>query len=367
MRILLLSAYDAHSHRRWREGLVAAFPAWDWSVLTLPPRHFSWRIRGNSLSWAFTERARLERPYDLLIATSMADLATLKGLVPGLAGVPTLVYCHENQFAYPAGREPYLRLEPLMVTLYTTLAADRVVFNSAYNRDSLLAGVQALLDRMPDAVPPGIVERIRARSHILPVPLEAHWFSRQLPGPEAGAPFTIVWNHRWEYDKAPERLFQALRQLRAADVEFRVHVIGQQFREVPPVFAEMQRELAGCIGEWGRVLDATDYRALLRQSHVVLSTALHEFQGLAVLEAVASGCIPLVPDRLAYPEWLGAEYRYPSLPADPVRESGDIARRLILLAKQHKQGVLPPAPDVSGLSWSRLGPDYAAEIGHLLQ
>ena len=25
MRVLLLSAYDANSHRRWREGLVAAF------------------------------------------------------------------------------------------------------------------------------------------------------------------------------------------------------------------------------------------------------------------------------------------------------------------------------------------------------
>ncbi len=366
MRVLLLSAYDAYSHRRWREGLVAAFPDWDWSVLTLPPRHFNWRIRGNSLSWAFTEQARLARPCDLLIATSMTDLATLKGLVPGLAGVPTLVYCHENQFAYPVGREETLRLEPRMVNLYTTLAADRVVFNSACNRDSFLAGVQALLDKMPDAVPPGIAGRIGARSRILPVPLEAHWFSRRLPGPEAGAPFTIVWNHRWEYDKAPERLYQALLQLRAAGIEFRVHVIGQQFREQPPVFAEMQQALAGCIGEWGMVRDAADYRALLRQSHVVLSTARHEFQGLAVLEAVASGCIPLVPDRLAYPEWLAPEYRYPSSPADPERESGDIARRLMLLAEQHTQGVLRPPPDVSGLSWSRLGPDYAAEIGHLL-
>ena len=367
MHVLLLSAYDAHSHRRWREGLVAAFPDWDWSVLTLPPRHFNWRIRGNSLSWAFTEQARLARPCDLLIATSMTDLATLKGLVPGLAGVPTLVYCHENQFAYPVGREETLRLEPRMVNLYTTLAADRVVFNSACNRDSFLAGVQALLDRMPDAVPPGIAGRIGARSRILPVPLEAHWFSGVRSGAGDDAPFTIVWNHRWEYDKAPERLYQALLQLRAAGIEFRVHVIGQQFREQPPVFAEMQQALAGCIGEWGMVGDAVYYRALLRQSHVVLSTALHEFQGLAVLEAVASGCIPLVPDRLAYPEWLAPEYRYPSSPADPEWESGDIARRLMLLAEQHKQGVLPPAPDVSGLSWSHLGPDYAAEIGHLLQ
>jgi len=95
MRILLLSAYDAHSHRRWRQGLVAAFPEWRWTVLTLPPRFFSWRVRGNSLSWAFSERETLEQSYDVLVATSMTDLSALKGLVPAL------VYCHENQFAYP--------------------------------------------------------------------------------------------------------------------------------------------------------------------------------------------------------------------------------------------------------------------------
>jgi glycosyltransferase involved in cell wall biosynthesis len=366
MRILLLSAYDAHSHRRWREALVREFPDYDWSVLALPPRHFNWRIRGNSLSWAFSERERLVRPYDLLIATSMTDLATLKGLVPGLASLPTLVYCHENQFAYPKGREQSPRLEPMMVNLYTTLAADRVVFNSAHNRDSFLAGVQALLDKMPDAVPPGITEWIRMRSHILPVPLEADWFSGRLGSSTVDAPFTIVWNHRWEFDKAPERLFQALLQLRAAGVEFRVHVLGQPFRERPPVFAEMQQALAGYIGVWGRVRDAADYRALLQQSHVVLSTALHEFQGLAVLEAVASSCIPLVPDRLVYPELYGPEYRYLSTPADPERESGEIARCLARLAGQYGRGALAPPPDVSALSWPRLRPVYAAELRRLL-
>ncbi|MFT7132051.1 MAG: hypothetical protein ACI81O_000759 [Cyclobacteriaceae bacterium] len=43
-----------------------------------------------------------------------------------------------------------------------------------------------------------------------------------------------------------------------------------------------------------------DYLALLGRSHVVLSTAIHEFPGVAVLEAVAVGCLPVVPDALAY-------------------------------------------------------------------
>ena len=43
MRILLLSAYDAESHRYWREGLVSRFPEHHWQVLRLPPRYFNWR------------------------------------------------------------------------------------------------------------------------------------------------------------------------------------------------------------------------------------------------------------------------------------------------------------------------------------
>ena len=238
MRILLLSAYDAHSHRRWRQGLVAAFPEWQWTVLTLPPRYFSWRVRGNSLSWAFSERATLQQPYDAVVATSMTDLSALKGMVPALAAIPSLVYCHENQFAFP-DRLATRQNDPKITNLYTLLSADRVVFNSSYNRQSFLEGAAALLRQMPDAVPGGVVDSIAGKSCILPVPLEQHWFENRAAPADPVQPFTIVWNHRWEYDKAPERLFAALLKLQQAGEDFRVHVIGQQFRRQPPVFAEM--------------------------------------------------------------------------------------------------------------------------------
>jgi hypothetical protein len=152
MRILLLSPYDTRSHRRWREGLVATFPEHDWTVLTLPPRHFSWRVRGNSLSWALAERERLQRSWDLVVATSMTDLSALKGMVPALAGVPALLYFHENQFAYP-DRRVQQRLEPAVVSLYAALASARVVFNSDYNRQTFLEGVTSRIRRMRNAKP----------------------------------------------------------------------------------------------------------------------------------------------------------------------------------------------------------------------
>ena len=161
-------------------------------------------------------------------------------------------------------------------------------------------------------------------------------------------------------------MFAALLKLHNEGVDFRVHVIGQQFRKQPPVFAEMHPLLEAHIGEWGMVESDTEYQKLLQQSHVVLSTSLHEFQGLAVLEAVASGCVPLVPDRLAYPEYIPDEYRYPSYPDDPGQESEVIAAQLKTLAQDHQNGALTRPPNLSQLSWSQLRADYEKQIKALL-
>lgn len=44
-----------------------------------------------------------------------------------------------------------------MVQIYGGLAADKLLFNSAFDRDSYLQGVGQLLEQMPDAVPAGVV------------------------------------------------------------------------------------------------------------------------------------------------------------------------------------------------------------------
>lgn len=59
---------------------------------------------------------------------------------------------------------------------------------------------------------------------------------------------------------------------------------------------------------------------MLCQGDVVVSTANHEFYGMAVLEAVRAGCRPLVPDRLSYRELFAPEFRY---------EDADFAQKLM--------------------------------------
>jgi glycosyltransferase involved in cell wall biosynthesis len=318
-RILLLSAYDAMSHRMWRGRLLEMFPGHTWTQLVLPPRHFNWRIRGNSLQWALNEKDLLNQGYDLLIATSMVDLASLRGLIPRIAQLPTLLYFHENQFVYPLGsKQRSNNVEPQLVPLYSALCADAIVFNSNYNRSTFLQGTRELLKKLPDQLPPELLERIE-KSEVLPVPLEEFLFepvtSAMLVRPKQI--LDVVWNHRWEYDKGPKLLLCLAQAILTQRLPIRLHVVGQQFRSSPVEFEKiatlLEQHAAGLEidqGSFGFVEKRERYIYLLTRCEVVLSTALHDFQGLAIQEACTLGCTPLVPDALVYPEYIDSKFLY---------------------------------------------------------
>jgi glycosyltransferase involved in cell wall biosynthesis len=315
--VWLLSAYRADSHAWWADWLTGGLDDYAWRRLELPGRYFSWRIRGNPLSWL--EDLDGDGP-DLLVATSMVDLATIRGLHPALAGVPALYYFHENQFAYPRSGRQVRSLEPQMVQLYGALAADRCVFNSRYNRDTFLAGVDELLAHMPDRVPPGVSARIAERAEVLPVPVA------EIRPSDRRERRLILWNHRWEYDKAPGLFCDAIIELAESGTEFELALLGPRPAPIPVALARLRERFADRIRYDGRV-DRDDYRAIVARAGVVVSTAIHEFQGVAVLEAVGAGAVPVVPDALCYREQYPVEYRYPA--GDAVALAGRLRECLL--------------------------------------
>ncbi len=345
-RILLLSAYDAGSHRRWREQLVASQPDFHWEVLALPPRYFRWRIRGNALTWL--QEPALKAGHDLLIATSMVDLASLKGFHPHLAHTPTILYMHENQFAYPDSGRQHASADPKIVNLYSAVAADLVLFNSAWNRDSFLEGAGRFLEKMPDGLPDGLISSLREKSHVVPVPIEDRLYIEKPRSISPECPH-LLWNHRWEYDKAPDRLLLMLDALVAAGQDFRLSVVGEQFRNQPEAFNLIRERYRERIVNWGYLESRADYDRLLTEADVVISTALHDFQGLSVLEAMASGCLALAPDRLAYPEYVPAPQRYASHADDPEAEAWAAASVLRRLLQQPPGPCMPQAWRLSEL------------------
>ena len=363
MKVLLLSAYAAHSHVYWRQGLQQMFADWEWTWLELPPRYFSWRVRGNPLVWSQSAGETLQQDRDLLIATSMVDLATLRGLVPSLAAVPTLLYFHENQFDYPQDQQQHSLLEAQMVSLYSALAADRIAFNSAWNRDSFIRGCDELLARLPDKVPRGIPDRLRDKALVLPVPLQPeaavdpHW-----PGGSGRARcLRLLWSARFEHDKGGEGLYAILARLEAAGLDYELAVTGQQFRNSPPVFAAIEQDFSHRLVQFGYLESASAFAALQRGADVVLSTATHEFQGLAVLQAVRAGCVPVVPDRLAYRDIFPPAYRYRSDPDRPEQEAHAAAGMIGGLALARERGELA-APDVSAFSMPVCQPAWASAL-----
>lgn len=57
-------------------------------------------------------------------------------------------------------------------------------------------------------------------------------------------------------------------------------------------------------------LSKRDYYHLLSRAKVVVSYALQENFGYGIMEAVRLGCIPVLPNRLVYPEFYPKEYLY---------------------------------------------------------
>lgn len=373
-KALLLSAYDAQSHRHWHQMLSNHITDFDWTVIALPAHHFFWRVRSNGLSFALDHRECLSSGYDVLIATSMVDLATLRGLVPELASVPALVYFHENQFDYPQREavSEHRIINVQLSSIVTAFCANRVLFNSEYNRRSFLSGARQFIKRMPDGLSSTIACDIEKKSVVLPVPIHADITT---PRRDCHSKFSgrykkdnncvdLVWAHRWEFDKQPDVFFNALEKLYAmpeyvaSSVSVRLHVMGQSFRQVPDCFQWARERGIHNVKTWG-FQSRADYYQVLAKSEITVSTALHDFQGLSMIEAIHQGCIPVAPNRVAYPEYIPAELLYET--GHPEQESTALAIKLcqVLCTDQH---ILQTSPNVSGYLDDQLISQYQAEI-----
>lgn len=301
MRVLALEPYDGGSHRTFLAGWIG-HSRHAWTCLGLPAHHWKWRMRHAAMTLA--EQVQQLAPgtsWDLLLASDMLNLAEFAGLVPAAVHrLPRVVYFHENQLTYPVRHPDPRDLHFAFTNLASALAADAVWFNSAFHRERFLAAMEELLGRMPDDSLAGAVPRIERKSSVQPPGIEA--FSAR--GPRRPGPLRILWAARWEHDKNPDDLFRAVEILTRRGVAFRLSVIGEQFRRAPAVFAWARERFAAWIDRWGFQATRAEYRAALEEADVIVSTAQHEFFGISVVEALAAGCQPLLPRRLAYPEIL---------------------------------------------------------------
>ena len=303
LRILALEPYYGGSHRAFLDALIR-HSRHDFTVMTLPARKWKWRMRGAAIWFAREIAKRPPADVDLILVTDMVSVTDLKSLVVGgLGRAAVTCYFHENQLTYPLPPGSERDFQYGFTNITSCLAADAVWFNSRFHQEDFLQAAGRLLQKMPDYVPDGIVEDVRRRASVMYplVEMEAPRAAARRPCRSAG-PLRILWNHRWEYDKNPEAFFETMIRLNEAGRDFRLVIIGETFREAPGVFSEGWARLRGKIEQAGYVESRADYLAVLAGCDLVASTAIQENFGIAVVEAMAAGCRPLLPNRLSYPE-----------------------------------------------------------------
>ncbi len=313
IKIALLEPFLTGSHAAWAEE-YARHSRHEVRVFGLAGRNWKWRMHGGAVTLAGDFLAQGWQA-DLLLASDMLDLTTFLALTRAVtATTPAAMYCHENQLTYPwstADADPVLQRDMHygFINYASALAADAVLFNSVYHRRSFLAALPGFLGKLP--APRGLetLPLIDAKSSTLALGLDLRRLDRWQPERAetecaTERPPLILWNHRWEYDKNPEEFFQALLVLQERGIAFELAVLGESYRKVPPVFKEARARLAERIVHWGYVDSQADYAGWLWRADILPVTSIHDFFGISVVEAMYCGCLPLLPERLAYPEHL---------------------------------------------------------------
>ena len=385
MDVTLVSPYHGGSHRSWAEG-YKRFSRHAVQLLTLPARFWKWRMHGGAVTLARrfvnNQRAASTFPPDVIFATDMLDLTTFLALIGRTCPhIPVALYMHENQLTYPLpddpGEGPMRRqkgerdLHYAFINYASMLAADRVLFNSRFHRDSLLDALPRFLRHFPEYNEIESVYSLREKSTVLPVGLdlqslgEPHEFSPpETPSlPEPPSPPLVLWNQRWEYDKNPSAFFRALYSLHDESVPFRLALCGERFRHYPQEFEEACDRLHERLIHVGYAKE-DEYRRLLWAADVVVSTAVHEFFGISILEAIYCHTFPILPARLSYPDLLPERFHAICL----YEEEEALLQRLrwaLQNPQQTAELARELAPTVQQYSWQRIAQDYDSYLAAL--
>jgi glycosyltransferase involved in cell wall biosynthesis len=296
LRFLFLEPFYSGSHRDFADGF-AAHSQHRIEVRGMPGRFWKWRMRGAALYLA--DRIDYGTHYDGLIVSGLMSLADLKALWKG-ALPPALLYFHENQLSYPLAPGESTDYQYGFTNITSALAADRVLFNSDFHRRTFLEALPGFIRMMPDCRPGGLVAAIATKAAVAHP--GCHFGSATALPPSLSATPLVVWNHRWEHDKNPESFFAALAAMQRQGKRFQVALLGESYTGVPGVFSTARELLGERLIQFGHIAGRSEYHQMLARGAIVISTARQENFGIAVVEAIRHGCLPLLPAGLSYPE-----------------------------------------------------------------
>lgn len=303
MNIALFEGFYAGSHKRWAD---------EWQhhsqhtiqLFTLSAAHWKWRMHGGAITLV---KQFLQSGFkaEAIVCTDMLDLALVRSLLHQ-ANVHTkcYLYFHENQLTYPFSTEDTDRIHNrdrhyAFINYTSALVADGIAFNSAYHQSIFLSELKKFLSPFPDHQELKNVDLIAQKSIVLHPGMN---LSEATLSPDEKRKTRFLWNHRWEFDKNPDAFFRALFQLSEEGCDFELVVLGEQYKNSPPIFHEAKSRLASHLIHWGYAENRQEYERLVASCTHLPVTSNQDFFGYSIIEAAHFGVTPILPMRLAYPE-----------------------------------------------------------------
>ena len=299
--LAFLEPYYAGSHKYFADGFKKCFNE-QIQLFTLEGRHWKWRMHGSAVTFA----GMIEKSggkFDTVLTASLADTALLKSLIlPEMPKTRFVTYFHENQLAYPWSendKEPCRTdMHYAFINFTSALASDLVLFNSEFNKSSFFSALETFLRSFPDNRLTHKIDEIYKKSEVLYPGITTIPLSSKKPDKH----LTILWNHRWEYDKDPQTFFETMFRLKEAGINFHLVVLGEEKSTSPEIFKVAREKLKDEIISFGYAENYDEYKKLVAICDILPVTSKHEFFGISVLEAASAGVIPILPERLSYPE-----------------------------------------------------------------
>jgi glycosyltransferase involved in cell wall biosynthesis len=312
---------------------------------------------------------------DLIVATDMLDLSTFLSITRrATSSLPIVLYAHENQLTYPLPKDPNqggMRrqrgerdLHYAFINLTSMLSADRVVFNSEFHLQSVIENLPKFLGHFPEYRELQCVDSVRERSIVLPVGIDFTGLgeARVKSAPE-GVPL-ILWNQRLEYDKNPAVFLSVLEQIAAESVEFRVALCGESFQRQAREFLPAIERLGDRVIHFG-FAPLKLYRQLLWRAEITVSTAVHEFFGVSIVEATACETFPILPRRLSYPEIIPSSFHQHCLYRSR-EELGTLLKTAIQERARTRRLAIALSADMRRFDWKSIIQRYDSLFGELV-
>ena len=302
LNIALIEPFYTGSHQKWNDGL-ASYSTHNVLTYTLNGKYWKWRMHGGAISLA--EKVNTSgKQFDLFVVSDFLDLSLFKSLLkPAYHDAKYFIYFHENQLTYPwSPTDIDVELERdnhyAFINYSSALVADHILFNSTFHRNSFLNALPTFLNQFPDYRNLESINDINRKSHVLSLAIELPI----LDDNTLKVPRSILWNHRWEYDKNPEEFFNTLQIIKENGISFKLIVLGEHTTKYPLIFDWAKMYFHEEIIHWGYVESAKEYWHWLQHATILPVTSIQDFFGISIIEAMHAEVYPLLPNRLVYPE-----------------------------------------------------------------